>query len=153
MSCDQSARDWCGNNGVGAGFDDGPLAMEYYRCAKPKAICENAAIVGATALIFTVVLALCAWQLTAVSYIVSLAVGWVIVPPIFFFYEYHFLFRNREYGVARNLEKFKYGQQVSIAIWAGIAVSLVALSNADHFKQKAPESNLTVVNQSVCVSA
>ncbi len=59
---------------------------------------------------------------------------WAVIPPVWFWIEYHFLYRC--YGVTGTFELFKYGQNVSIAIWAGLTFSLAAIANSDHFKNR-----------------
>lgn len=66
--------------------------------------------------------------------IVALAFFWAVGAPAWFWYEYFFLYR--EDGEKGSFELYKHGHQVSIAIWAGLAVSLGALANSDLFKEK-----------------
>ncbi len=55
------------------------------------------------------------------------AIGlWAIGPPAWFWYEYYWLYRK--YGEPDTLELFKYGQDVSKAIWAGVLAGLIALA-------------------------
>lgn len=65
--------------------------------------------------------------------IVALALFWAVGAPAWFWYEYFFLYR--EDGVKGSFELYKHGHQVSIAIWAGLAVSLGALASSDMFKK------------------
>src|SRR5437764_367181 len=74
---------------------------------------------SAAALIVTLGLALYGWQSKCLELIVGLASFWAVLPPVYFWYEYHFIYRRYE----KNLdafERFKYGQQLSVAIWAGL---------------------------------
>ena len=51
--------------------------------------------------------------------------SWLIVPPLWFFFEYQFLFKH--YGPDGAFESFKYGQDVASKIWLGIAAALTVL--------------------------
>ena len=52
---------------------------------------------------------------------------WVIAPPIWFFFEYNFIFKK----VHSNLELLKYGQDVAQKFWAAL---LVLLAGIGYFK-------------------
>jgi hypothetical protein len=61
------------------------------------------------------------------------AIGvWAIVPPLWFWFEYCYLYRT--YGQNDTLELFKYGQDVGKAIWAGGVATLIALAASDVVK-------------------
>ena len=80
----------------------------------------------------TVLAALHAWKEKNRNRMVSLAAAWAVIPPIWFWFDYTVLYRS---GAALgSFEYFKYGQQVSTATWAGIALTLAATSTSDHFK-------------------
>lgn len=49
---------------------------------------------------------------------------WAILPPVWFWIEYFFIYRLN--GVPGTLEFFKYGQQTAAAIWAGTLAVLLA---------------------------
>ncbi len=51
--------------------------------------------------------------------------GWVVVPPLWFVFEYQFLFKT--YGPDGAFEAFKYGQDVASKVWLGIAAALTVL--------------------------
>jgi hypothetical protein len=89
---------------------------------------------SAAALVCTILLALRAWRLGEVEVIYSLAVLWTVLPPIWFWFEFFFLYQTS--GEKDGFEAFKYGQQVSIAIWAAVTLSLVAIATSEHFKGK-----------------
>ena len=57
---------------------------------------------------------------------------WLIAAPLWFWYEYFFLYR--EHGEPDSFELFKHGQQISAAIWAGFAACLVAFAASDYSK-------------------
>lgn len=62
-----------------------------------------------------------------------IAIGvWAIVPPVWFWCEYFFLYRAS--GEVDTLELFKYGQDVAKAIWAGVVAILIALAASDVVK-------------------
>jgi hypothetical protein len=55
----------------------------------------------------------------------GLIVGiWVLVPPLWFWIEYHFLYRKLE---GADFERFKYGQELSRNLWVAIAAVLLYL--------------------------
>ncbi|MEM1178347.1 MAG: hypothetical protein AAGM22_08390 [Acidobacteriota bacterium] len=59
------------------------------------------------------------------------AIGvWTIVPPVWFWGEYFFLYRK--HGKPGTLDLFKYGQQVSGAVWLAVLALLTILANAEH---------------------
>jgi hypothetical protein len=86
---------------------------------------------------------LCAcWVLLSVAYtparsqLVSgaLAAAWAVGAPIWFWYEYYFIYRAAGGGLKDSFEYFKHGQQTAIAIWAGLAASLGAFTVSDFSK-------------------
>ncbi|MEZ5610474.1 MAG: hypothetical protein R3E45_08570 [Rhodocyclaceae bacterium] len=87
--------------------------------------------------LFVATLALCvvaiakgpSWGLV----VAALAFFWGVGAPAWFWYEFFFLYR--EDGEKGSFELYKHGHQVSIAIWAGLAVSLAALASSDLFKE------------------
>ena len=69
-----------------------------------------------------------------------IAIGcWAVVPPIWFWFEYFFVYRW--YGKPDTLELFKYGQDVAKAIWAGVLVGLIALASSDAVKPPKKEKD------------
>lgn len=73
--------------------------------------------------------------------VAGLALFWAVGAPAWFWFEYFFLYRMD--GEKGSFELYKHGHQVSIAIWAGLAVSLGALANSDMFKEKAQPTDST----------
>jgi hypothetical protein len=65
--------------------------------------------------------------------VTGLAFLWAVGAPAWFWFEYFFLYRKD--GLPGTFELYKYGQQVSVAIWAALALSLGALASSDHFKK------------------
>ena len=51
--------------------------------------------------------------------------GWLVVPPLWFIFEYQFLFKT--YGPPEAFEAFKFGQDVASKFWLGIAAALTVL--------------------------
>lgn len=47
------------------------------------------------------------------------------MPPLWFVFEYQFLFKT--YGPDGAFEAFKYGQDVASKVWLGIAAALTVL--------------------------
>lgn len=47
---------------------------------------------------------------------------WALLPPMWFWYEYHCLYQPGE-----DLEHFKHGQGISRTIWAGVLAALIVL--------------------------
>ena len=70
--------------------------------------------------------------------VTGLAFTWAVSAPAWFWYEYFFLYRKD--GLPGSLELYKQGQQVSVAIWAALALSLGALASNDHFMKAESKS-------------
>jgi hypothetical protein len=92
-----------------------------------------------SAVLAVLTLAAVVWVLwTRPSYgqglVAGLAAFWVIWPPLWFFYEYFWLYRA--VGEPDSFELFKHGQQVSVAIWAGISLTLSGLAASDFVKHE-----------------
>lgn len=66
-----------------------------------------------------------------VRYFPLLVLGWAVGPPLWFWFEYYFVYLAE--GAPGSEEWFKHGQQVSFAIWAGIALSLGGIASSDRF--------------------
>jgi len=52
---------------------------------------------------------------------------WVLLPPIWFWVEYFFIYKNLDSEVRPELGQFKYGQQLSAKIWLAVVSLLTAL--------------------------
>lgn len=50
---------------------------------------------------------------------------WVVVPPIWFAFEYFWLFKSC--GNSDHFEAFKYGQDIASKVWLGIVVLLTGI--------------------------
>ena len=89
---------------------------------------------SAIALACTLSAAIRAWEdgPSGLTTIYIFAAGWAVVPPIWFWIEFFWIYDA--YGRPNSLERFRYGQQVSVAIWAGVTLSLAGLATSDHFK-------------------
>jgi len=70
-----------------------------------------------------------------VTYFPLLVVAWAVVPPIWFWFEFYFLYLVD--GEEGSEDLFKHGQQTAVAIWAGIALSLGGLAWSDRLKPPA----------------
>lgn len=66
---------------------------------------------------------------------IALTFLWAIGAPVWFWYEYFFLYLEEKALSDSSFEFFKQGLQLSIAIWAGLVISLCALAHSDVFKQ------------------
>ena len=101
-----------------------------------------AGVIAGGALIRTLWLVLDVWSKGPrpdhVYTIYVLAALWAVLPPIWFWFEYFFVYRVK--GRDGTFELFKHGQQTSIAIWAGVTLSLVAFASSEYFKATKPET-------------
>ena len=70
---------------------------------------------------------------------------WAILPPSWFWYEYFYIYR--EYGKKGTLELYKYGQQVSGAVWAGVLVVLFAIASSDNLKVQGKEESIKIAHE------
>jgi hypothetical protein len=111
-------------------------SLPWYPTGTPSS-CRRAARIGALALAGTVLLACMAWNHKCwLTWLYGLAAAWVIVPPVWFWYEYHYIYCVK--GQLTEFDKFKHGQQTGLAIWAGVAVALGVYISGDHFKAPSP---------------
>lgn len=76
------------------------------------------------------------WLPYARYIILGLAAAWAILAPAWFFIEYFFLYRKA--AAPDSWELFKHGQQVAIAIWAGVTAALFGLGSSEIAKPKEP---------------
>ena len=78
-------------------------------------------------------------------WIYPVAAFWGLGAPIWFWCEYFFLYCDSGDDSPVEFERFRYGQQLSIAIWAGLTFSLFSLGSYidETAKDKGPTS-LTV---------
>jgi hypothetical protein len=83
--------------------------------------------------------------------LLKLAGIWAIAAPIWFSLEYFLLYRN--WAEDGSWELFKHGQQVSVAVWAGIAASLFAAGSSDLVKPRKQGNDCKIVLQTVAASA
>jgi hypothetical protein len=56
-----------------------------------------------------------------------IVIGWLLVPPIYFWIEYFWLYKKSTAPGKPDLETFKYGQDVSSKIWIAATSALLAL--------------------------
>jgi hypothetical protein len=66
-------------------------------------------------------------------YQVIVLAAWMLLPPIWFWYEYSFLFRNAfPKADSDEMDRFKYGQDASSKIWlATVSVLLILYFGKD----------------------
>ena len=50
---------------------------------------------------------------------------WIIVPPLWLWFEFCFLFDNGKTQFSNNFEKFKYGQELTKNLWLSISALLL----------------------------
>lgn len=84
-------------------------------------------------------------------FILSLAAAWAIGAPSWFFYEYFYVYRK--HAAPGSWELFKHGQQVGIAIWAGLTATLYALGTSDIVKPDVPRYECKALDSSPPASA
>jgi hypothetical protein len=107
-----------------------PRAPFYlYSGPQPRQIIRAAIALSVIGFVATLWVAYDAWA-TKVVLRLYLTIGiWAVVPPVWFWIEYFFIYRR--YGQPGTLELFKYGQDVAKAIWAGVLAALVGLAASD----------------------
>jgi hypothetical protein len=64
--------------------------------------------------------------------VLALAAAWGICGPMWFFYEYFFIYRAK--GAADSWELFKHGQQLSATVWVALTATLTAVGTSDFIK-------------------
>jgi hypothetical protein len=67
------------------------------------------------------------------EFVYIFAAFWSIVPPIWFWYEFFWLYRVD--GNPDTFELFKYGQDLGKAIWVAAAGTFVALAGSSFFSR------------------
>jgi hypothetical protein len=112
----------------------GPMAQPVIYPRLPRRVVA-AAVVSVLLLLATVGCAVYAWnqdEPRPVHLLYVMGFIWAVVPPAWFWYEYHYIYRVQ--GDVAGFEQFKYSQQVSVAIWAGVALALFAVATSERFK-------------------
>jgi Na+/melibiose symporter-like transporter len=97
----------------------------------PRNVLRAAFVIALIAIVATLLVVYLSWgtedDRTALLYC---TIGlWAIVPPLWFWFEYFWLYRR--YGEPDTVELFKYGQDLSKAIWAGGLAALIAFAASD----------------------
>lgn len=64
----------------------------------------------------------------------GLAAMWAVGAPLWFWYEYYYIYRGTDGGEPDSFEHFKQGQQTAVAIWAGLSAALGAFAASDFSK-------------------
>ena len=79
----------------------------------------------------------------------GLAAAWAILPPCWFLYDFLYLYKR--VGKPETWETFKHGQQLAVALWAGLTASLGVLGASDFVKSTKTEMTckLVIPNESV----
>ena len=57
----------------------------------------------------------------------AIIIGWLLIPPIYFWFEYFWIYKSVPEATRPDLESFKYGQDVSSKIWIATTSALLAL--------------------------
>ena len=52
---------------------------------------------------------------------------WIIIPPLWLWYEFCFLYEKGRVPFSNDFEKFKYGQELSKNLWISISATLILL--------------------------
>ena len=121
--------------------------LPIYDETKPRGTWQrNMARLSILAGICTVVWLVCALVAShkyAQQSILILAALWAVLPPAWFFYEYFFVYP--EAGRPGTWEAFKYGQQVAVALWAGITATLYGLGSSELAKPEKVKLECTLV--------
>jgi hypothetical protein len=139
------SRTWpllIGHTQMGSIKDPGPTGGDHviYHGAKGKRgylICSAAGTLAAILAFCSLHFAYAGWKCRQVELIYPWLTFWVIVTPVWFWFEYFVIFRK--YGDSTAFDSFKHGQQLSLAIWAALVFFLNGLVSAEHFKE-APQS-------------
>ncbi len=103
-------------------------------------------LAAAVASIGTIGLVTCAFlgnRENTQSILLSVAAAWAILAPVWFFLEFHYFYR--EAPGKDSWELFKHGQQLAVAVWAGIAATLYAVGNSDVTKPPKKEIECSIV--------
>jgi hypothetical protein len=95
-------------------------------------------------LLATLVVVYCSWggKLGIVPLYIFIGI-WAVAPPVWFWFEYFSVYRK--HGEVDTLELFKYGQDLSKAIWAGVLAGLIAFAASDAVK---PSTNVAIERSS-----
>lgn len=74
---------------------------------------------------------------------------WTLVPPLWFFFEWFFLFDNIEnIGYPNATEILKHGQEVVSRVWAAVLALLLSLNLSEVLKQQRADSDKAHTNDS-----
>jgi lysylphosphatidylglycerol synthetase-like protein (DUF2156 family) len=90
------------------------------------------ALLAISLLIWTLCVAIQADRGQPSILLIILAVLWGVFPPAWWWAEFFFIYPP--YHNEKKFELFKFAAQASLAIWAPIAVGLVAYISSDYFK-------------------
>ena len=110
-----------------------------------KVTVQKVATASACFAVFTVLVAIIVAALKfpyAQAVVYALAAVWAICAPSWFFYEYFFIYRK--VGVEGSWDLFKHGQQLAVAIWAGLTATLTVFGSSDYVKKEEVRCELRV---------
>lgn len=57
----------------------------------------------------------------------ALLAFWIIIPPLWLWFEFCFLYELKKTPFSEDFEKFKYGQELSKNLWLSISAILIIL--------------------------
>jgi hypothetical protein len=106
-----------------------PIYPEGSRASKTA---QGAAWLFGILLAISVPVCWCCFLHKQIEYVYVFAAFWSITPPIWFWYEYYWIYRVD--GEPESFELFKYGQDVAKAVWAAAALTFGALAASSYFK-------------------
>ncbi len=75
--------------------------------------------------------------------LLGLAALWAIGAPLWFFLEFHYFYRTAP--GPKSWDLFKHGQQLAIAIWAGLTAGLYVLASSDLAKSPKTTEDCSVM--------
>jgi hypothetical protein len=88
----------------------------------------SAAVVSATLLVASVITMVRAGDTKPKpSWATYVLLFWTVVPPVWFWAEFHFIWKTAPTSGSTSLEVFRYGQEVSRNIWIAMTAVVAAL--------------------------
>jgi hypothetical protein len=103
-----------------------------------------ASVLGVLGFIGTLWVVCDAWTYKRV-FPLYVAIGlWAVLPPLWFWLEYFYLYRV--YGQPDTFELFKYGQEIAKPIWAGVFAALIAFAASDATKPAAQKAEAEIAH-------
>jgi hypothetical protein len=90
------------------------------------------AVAAVVFMVYSIGVMVCAWHARRVGVLYWTIGVWALAPPIWFWWEFFYIYNVPDQKV--TLDTFKYSQDVSKAIWAGVLAGLIEFSASDHLK-------------------